>query len=488
MSSLKEKTARGLLWGSISNGLQQLLNLVIGIFLARRLSQDDYGLVGMIAIFTALGATLQEGGFIAALNKRKEATYNDFNAVFWTSVGIGLTFYLLLFACAPLIARFYHQPELTPLTRYVSLAFVISSLSTAPRAWLFRQMMVRETSITTITALAISGVVAIAMAFGGMAYWSIATQNIVYIAVVTILSYHFTRWRPSLKVDFTPIREMFGFSSQLIVTYVINVLNTNLFSVLLGRLYQPREVGNYTQANKWNTMGSSLISSMIYGVAQPVFTRVEGDRARQKAILRKLLRFTAFIAFPLMFGLALVAKEFIVILITEKWLESATLLQMLSIAGAFMPLSYLFSNLVISRGHSGAYLWATVSQCLAALVVALLMTRYGIHAMVAAYAAANIAWTAVWQRLAHRETGLRFGEFARDIAPYLLLAATLCAIAQLTLGGIGNIYLRLAAKVAVVAVAYTGILWVAGSTILHESTDFILKRKITVHHETPLQD
>ena len=146
MATLKEKTAQGLLWGSMSNGVQQLLNLVIGIFLARMLSQSDYGMVGMVTIFIALGATLQEGGFISALNKRREATHRDFNSVFWTSIGIGLAFYLLLFFCAPLIASFYHQPELTALTRYVSLSFVVSSLTTAPRAFMFRNMMVRETS------------------------------------------------------------------------------------------------------------------------------------------------------------------------------------------------------------------------------------------------------------------------------------------------------------------------------------------------------
>ena len=132
MASLKEKTARGLLWGSISNGLQQLLNLAIGIFLARKLSQDDYGLVGMIAIFSALGATLQEGGFIAALNKRKDATYNDFNAVFWTSLGIGVSFYLLLFFCAPLIASFYHQPQLTALPTYPPSPLSLISVITKP--------------------------------------------------------------------------------------------------------------------------------------------------------------------------------------------------------------------------------------------------------------------------------------------------------------------------------------------------------------------
>ncbi len=478
MASLKEKTANGLLWGSISNGMQQLLNLVIGIFLARLLSQSDYGMVGMITIFTALGASLQEGGFISALNKRKNASHKDFNAVFWTSIAIGVSFYLLLFVCAPLIAAFYGQPKLTALTRYITLGFVISSFSTAPRAYLFRNMMVRETSLMTITALAVSGVVAILMAYAGMAYWGIATQTIVYITVVMALSYYFSGWRPSLSIDLTPVREMIGFSSRLIATNVFNIINTNLFSVILGRLYTPSDVGNYTQANKWNTMGSSLISNMITGIAQPVFTRVEEDRERQKAILRKLLRFTAFLTFPLMFGLALVAKEFIVILITDKWIESAGILQLLCVAGAFLPISTLLYNLIISRGHSGAYMWSTIAQCLTALAIALLMARYGIRVMVMAYVVVSVAWTGVWLRLAQRETPLRTMEFFRDISPYLLLSTALCACAHFATGGIGNIYLRFFAKILLVAVPYLGILRILGSTILKESIHFILKRQL----------
>ena len=476
MSTLKEKTAQGLLWGSISNGLQQLLNLLIGIILARRLTQADYGMVGMVTVFIALGATLQEGGFIAALNKRKGVTHTDFNAVFWTSLCIGTAFYIILFFCAPLIARFYSQPELTLLTRYVALTFVISSLSTAPRAYMFREMMVRETSVMTLVSLAISGVVAVAMAYAGMAYWGIATQNLVYIICVVVLSYYFTRWRPSLHIDLTPVREMIGFSSRLIITNVFNVLNTNIFPVILGKLYTPHDVGNFTQANKWNTMGSSLISNMIYGVAQPVFTRVEDDRDRQKAVLRKLLRFTALVSFPLMFGLALVAKEFIVILITEKWLESAAIMQLLCIAGAFVPISALLYNLIISRGHSGVYMWSTIAQCLTSMAVALAMASHGISAMVVGYVVVNILWTGVWLRLAHRETNLRLSEFVRDISPYLLLSAVLCAAAHLTLGAIGNIYLRFFMKVAAVAILYTGILWLLGSTILHEGAAFLRKR------------
>ncbi len=478
MESLKEKTARGLLWGSLSNGIQQLLNVVTGIFLGRLLETSDWGMVGLIAIFTALGACLQEGGFIAALNKRKNATHNDFNSVFWTSVCIGVSFYAVIFFCAPLISDFYGEPSLTPLTRFICLSFVISSLSTAPRAWLFRNMMVRETSIMTIVSLAVSGLVAIVMAFAGMAYWGIATQNIVYIVLITLLSYYFSGWRPSMKVDFSPVREMIGFSSRLIITNVVNIVNTNFFSVLLGRFYTTSDVGNYTQANKWNTMGSSLITNIIYGIAQPVFTKVEEDRGRQKAVLRKLLRFTAFITFPLMLGLALVAKEFIVILITEKWLVSAGILQLLCVAGAFVPISALFYNLIISRGHSKTYMWSSVAQCAAGMVVAMAASPYGIRVMVLAFVVVTILWTGVWLRLAQREVSITAYEFVRDISPYLLLSVALCVIAHFVCGGIGNIYLRFVCKVLAVAIPYVAVLWLLGSTILHESANFLIHRRI----------
>ena len=478
MSTLKEKTAKGLLWGGVSNGIMQLLNAAIGIFLARKLTQDDYGMVGMLAIFTALGTSLQEGGFIGALNKRKNASYNDFNAVFWTSVGISTSIYALLFICAPLIARFYGVEELTPLARYIFLSFVISSLSTAPRAYLFRNMMVRETSIMTIISLAVSGVVAIWMAYHGMAYWGIATQSVVYITLIATQSFYFAKWKPSFHVDFTPIREMIGFSSRLILTNVFNIINQNIFSVILGKMYTPKVVGDYTQANKWTTMGSSLISNMIYGIAQPVFTKVEEDSDRQKAVFRKLLRFTAFVCFPLMLGLALTAKEFIVILITEKWIESASIMQVLCVAGAFLPIATLFSNLIISRGHSSTYMWCTISLCLIQTIIAIVMAHWGIFAMVVAWTVVNIAWTGVWLKLSQREIALHAVEFIKDISPYLFLSTVLCICTHFLADGIENIYLRFGVKIVAVAMPYIGILWILGSKILKESIGFILRKKI----------
>ncbi len=194
METLKEKTAKGLFWGGLSNGAQQVIGLVFGICLLRLLTQEDYGMVGMLTIFSAVAAALQEGGFISALNKKKEATQQDYNAVFWFSLLCSLCVYIILFLSAPLIADFFHEPVLIPLSRYVFIGFVITSLGIAPRAWLFRNLKNKEAAITSFTALLISNIVGVGMAWYGMAYWGIATQSILYVALFTILRTNRRGW------------------------------------------------------------------------------------------------------------------------------------------------------------------------------------------------------------------------------------------------------------------------------------------------------
>lgn len=476
MESLKEKTAKGLFWGGLSNGAQQLLNLVFGIFLARLLSTEDYGLVGMLTIFSLIASSLQEGGFISALNRKHEVGHRDYNAVFWTSSLLSLAIYLTLFFCAPFIATFYNEPRLVPLARYIFLGFFITSLGIAPRAVLFRNMKVKEQSIVSFTSLLLSGIVGVSMAATGFAYWGIATQTLVYVTLFTSMTFFFAKWHPTLKIDFSPIREMIGFSSKLIVTNIVIIINTNVFSVILGRLYSPHVVGNYTQANKWNYMGWSLISNMLQGIAQPVFAKTDEDKERQRNIFRKLLRFTAFVSFPLMLGLALVAKEFIVILLGEKWLESARLLQLLCVMGAFYPISNLFSNLLIARGHSGVYMWGNIALCLIQLAAVIFSAPYGIEVMLMAYVAITILWIGVWHWFVHREIGLRLWDVVRDISPYLILACVLIYIAHLLTQGIDSLLLGLLAKMAFVAVTYCLALWLLRSTIFRESIEFLSKK------------
>ncbi len=475
--SLKEKTAKGLFWGGLSNGLQQLLNVVFGIFLARLLSTEDYGVVGMLTIFSLIASSLQEGGFISALNRKKDVSHKDYNAVFWTCSLFSFCIYLLLFLTAPLIANFYNEPRLVLLARYIFIGFFITSLGIAPRALLFRNMKVREQSIVSFVSLLISGVVGVVMAICGFAYWGIATQTLVYVSLFTSMTFHYAKWSPTLPVDFTPIREMFGFSSKLIVTNIVIIINTNVFSVIFGRLYSAHVVGNYSQANKWNNMGWSFINNMLQGISQPVFAKTDQEKERQRKIFRKLLRFTAFVSFPLMLGLALVAKEFIVILLGEKWEESARLLQLLCVMGAFYPISNLFSSLLIAKGKSGIYMWGNIALCLVQLAAVVFSAPYGIEVMLIVYATITIAWILVWHWFVNRETGLRLWDVIRDISPYLLLTCLLIYIAYLLTANIDSLLLSLLAKIAFVATTYFLTLWLLRSTIFRESVAFLSKRK-----------
>ena len=475
---LKEKTAKGLFWGGLSNGVQQLLNLIFGIFLARLLTPADYGMVGMLAIFSLIAATLQESGFTAALANKKEVSHRDYNAVFWFSVLTGCTLYLLLFFASPLIAAFYEIPELTALARYSFLGFLISSFGVAQNAYLFRNLMVKQKSISLIVALLVSGCVGVTMAYFGFAYWGIATQSIVYIATINLCYLYFSPWRPTFNIDFSPIRSMFVFSSKLLLTNIFKHLNDHILTIILGKYYSDKDAGYFSQAHKWNYMGHSLISGMVNGVAQPVLVSTGDERERLQRVFRKMLRFTAFIAFPAMWGLALIVPELIPIAITDKWLPCVPILQILCIGGAFIPIITLYTNMIISRGRSDIYMFGTIAIGLIQMLVMWLLHPYGMQRMVVVYVILNSCWLLVWHYFVWREIKLSLLSALKDLLPFAVITAMVLFATYHLTACIANAYLLMLSKIAVAALLYMGIMWLSGAKIFKESIQFLFKRKV----------
>ena len=385
--------------------------------------------------------------------------------------------YLILFFCAPAIASFYHTPELTVLARYQFLGFFISSMGTAHFAKIFHDMKVKQRTIATFTALCISGVIGVTLAFLGFSYWGIATQNICYIVVTTSFFWYFSKWRPSLNLDFGPIREMFGFSCKLLVTNIFTHVNNNVFSVILGKFYSGQAVGFYNQGNKWTTMGQNLITGMVNSVAQPVLAQVKEDEERQFRVFRKMFQFTGLVAFPVMLGLSVIAEELITILITEKWIESAQILQILCLGGAFLPLANLYGNLLISRGKSDVYMWNTVVLGLLQLVMLVLIYPYGIQTMLYVYVTLNISWLLVWHIFAKREIKLQSSLLFLDVMACFVAAAVMALVASTLTGDIENIYGRFGAKIVVSVLAYPLLIMLTPQRrVLVEMLDYIRKR------------
>lgn len=480
MDNLKEKTAKGLFWGALNNGTVQVLNVLIGIMLGRKLSPEEWAPIGMIAIFSAIAGNLQSSGFSTAIVNMKAPTSNDYNAVFWFNTLVSAIVYLVLFVCAPWIAWFFEQPCLTDLSRFIFLAFFISSFGISTNAYMMKNMMQREMTIVGVTALIISGITAIILAFQGYSYWSLAWQQVINAFVLVVGRWVFVKWRPSFKVDFTPIRRTFRFSMNILITMIINTVNNHILTFVFGKLFTrtPQVVGNFFQAFKWDTMAYQTVGGTIEQVAQPVLVNLRDheDESREVRVFRKMMRFTAFLAFPAMFGLSLVSEEFILATIGQKWIDCVPLLHVLCIGGAFMPFYSLYKNLIISQGRADLNMWLNISQIVSQFVLIFATYQQGILMVVCAYSILNVVWLLAWQFFAHRMIGLRLVHVLKDTLPFALISGAVMVASHFATMQFDNVYLLLTLRIVMSAVLYVGVMKLLRVKIMDECIKFLFKK------------
>lgn len=431
-------------------------------------------MMAMISIFSLVATALQDSGFRTALTNIEHPKDEDYNSVFWFNIIMASSLYLILFFAAPLIGEYYHTPRVVPLCRYAFLSIVIASFGTAQSAYLFKHLRAKQQAEAGALAVILSSLTGVGMAFAGMAYWSLATQGLVYVGINTLLQWHFSPWRPSIHgITFAPVRRMFRFSCKILATTIMTHVNNNVLNILLGHYFTPRDTGNYNQAYQWNTKCYSLVQSMVAQVAQPVLVSLNGEEGRQKDVFRKMMRFTAFITFPLLFGFGLVAKEFIVTAIGEKWLASAQLIQILCVSGATMPLSTLFSNMIISKGRSGTFFWCTFTLGLVQIATMVLIWPMGIRSMVIAYTILNTSWLLVWLFFVRRLIGYGYWMFFCDVMPFALAAAGVMGVAYIATMPLSNLIALLISRFIIAVVLYYVVMKIARVKILAECERFV---------------
>ncbi|MDR3217899.1 MAG: lipopolysaccharide biosynthesis protein [Dysgonamonadaceae bacterium] len=475
-STLKQKTAKGLFWGGLSNGVQLLVNVSFGIYMARSLSKDDYGLVGMLAIFMGIASVIINSGFSVALTNKQDANHKDYNAVFWFTVFVGLFLYLVLFFCAPLIAKFYGRPELLHLSRALFTIFFTTGVATVSYTVMFKKIMVRQQAIIDIVSLLTACVIGVILVFNHFTYWALAIQSMIYMFLSGMLRFIIAPWKPTLQFDFSPLKQMFSFSLKLFLTNIFTQINVNIFSIIFGKFYNAEQLGVYNQGQKWSGMSSQFIGGMINSVTQPILVQVNNNKKRQINVLRKLIRFGAFISFPLMLGFAFIGKEFILITIGEKWLPSVPFLQLFCLWGAFGFLSTLYTNLIYAEGKSNLYMYGTIITGLLQLAVVIGMYPFGIFPMVIAYISVYFVGLAIWHYFVYRTIGLRIRDVLKDLLPFLLITTGCFFVTWLLTKNIVNLYALIIAKIGVAGILYYAILRICNAKILKESMDFLLKR------------
>lgn len=475
-SSLKQKTIGALLWNLLDRMGQQVLLFIAGIIVANILSVEDYALVGMLAIFSAIANIVLDSGFSSALIRKQNATEVDYNSVFYFNVFISISLYLLLFVCAPFIARFFNQPLLTNLARVIFLALPLNSLSLIQTTLLNKQIRFKTLTKINITALTVSGICSLAMAYGGLGVWTLAWQPVILAFLRSVLLWFLNSWRPKLLFSMGSIKELFGFASNLLFASLINSIFTNIYSVAIGKLYPPAQLGYYSQGNKFSLMLISSIYSSLQTATYPIFSYIQNDRERSLRSYRKTIRFTAFLTFPLLTGMVSVAYPFISLILKAEWIGCVPFFQLTCLAGIFTILSTINQNFAKVQGRSDLIFKLEIARTLLIIISLAATLRQSALVMVAFLTLTQFLIYIVSIITIGKAVGYNWLQQMKDISPYAVLSIAMWGLLLIPDYFITANYLLLPIEIIIGIAFYYAANRILGSTLLNEAIQLLFKR------------
>jgi O-antigen/teichoic acid export membrane protein len=417
-SDLKRKMLSGLFWSAVERFVQQGIQVVISIIIARILMPADYGLVGMLAIFIAIAQSFINSGFGQALIQKKDATKIDFSTIFYFNLAVGLFFYAILFFSAPLIADFYNQPLLIPLTRFMALNLIINSFSLVQNTILTKNIDFKALTKVSLLSIIISGAIGITMAYRGFGVWSLAVQVIGANIVRTLFLWIFNKWRPSFQFSFVSLRSLFAYGSKLLASGLLNQIFDNIYKLVIGKGYSATALGFYTQAKRIQEIPVLSTVSILQRVTFPVYSTIQDDTQRLKRAYRKTIKAIIFFNFPLMVALLVIAHSLIKVLLTDKWMPSVIYLQLLCISGFLYPLSAVNLNVLKVRGRTDIFFYLEVAKKVLIAVAIIITFKLGILALVIGQVCTNFLCFFINIYYSGREINYSLGEQLQDIAPY----------------------------------------------------------------------
>lgn len=354
--SLKNKAIKGTVWSAVDNIVQYGVSFVVSIVLARLLTPDDYGLIGIILIFTAICNAIINSGFSAALIRKKNITENDYNTAFIVNIVLSFILYVVLCLGAPLIADFFCREELTLLTRVSSFSMIIGGLAIVQQTRLTKRIDFKTQTKISLISSVISGLIGIVMAYLGYGVWALVVQGLSSQTLRTAMLWFYNKWMPTLTFSRNSFRELFGFGWKMMVSSVLDSFWTQLYQVVVGKFYSPATLGQYTRAKQFSQIFSSNLTTVIQRVTYPVLSDIQDEKERLIIAYRKIIKTTMFITFALMFSLGAVSEPFIYCLIGEKWHEASTYLPLICFVGAFYPLHAINLNMLQVQGRSDLFL------------------------------------------------------------------------------------------------------------------------------------
>ena len=420
--SLKDKTVKGLGWSALDNAARYGMQFAVGIVLARLLSPDDYGLLGLVGIVTVICTALVNGGFTTALIRKKDATDDDYNTVFICNLAMSVLLYGVTFLCAPLIAGFFEREELIPLVRVSSLGLIIGALGMVQQTRLTKRIDFKTQTKITIAATAVSGIVGIGMALTGFGVWALVAQQLMSQIISTVLLYIYNRWVPRLCFCKESFHDLFGFGWKMMVSVLLDAVWKELTQVVVGKFYSPATLGQYTRAKHYAKLFSSNLTTVVERVTYPVLSSIQDDKQRMVSAYRRIIRTSMFITAVALFSLGAVSEPLIYCMIGPKWHEAATYLPFLCITFSLYPLHAINLNMLKVQGRSDLFLGLEVIKKIISLAPLFVGAFVGIMPMLWVNIFVGIIAYFLNSYYSGRLLGYSSWMQLRDIAPSYALA------------------------------------------------------------------
>lgn len=423
--SLRNKTISGFKWGALDRFATQGLQFAMGLIMARILMPSDYGTIGMIAILVTLSQSLIDGGFSQAIIQKNTVSKKELSTVFYLNISISLALYLLLYLSAPYIAQFYAVDILTEVTRVYAVNLVIISLSIIQVASLSRNIDFKTQAIASLISVLLGGGIGIYMAWSGYGIWSIVVQSLSRNLLKATLLWIRGDWYPSFTFSFNAIRGMFDYGAKLMVAGLINSLFQNLYSVVIGKFYGATELGLFTKARQFQKLPAQHFTSVLSRVSFPVLSQLKNDNERMKDGLRRMVRFSTFLIFPVMFQLFVLAEPTIILILTEKWIDAVPFLRILALIGILYPINALYLNNIKANGEAGLILKIEIVKKMLFGIVLFVTYRYGVLFIIYGHFLMTFTGLLINSYFVYKVQQYSVGEQLKDTLPNLAIAAVM---------------------------------------------------------------
>ena len=431
-NNLKKKTVVGMVWSTFQRFGKMGIAFIANLVMARLLTPEDYGAIGILMVFIALSMVFIDAGFGNALIQKTNPTKEDYSTIFYFNLIISGILFLLLFIAAPFISNFYRMPELCNLLRVLSLVLILNSLSLIQISRMRKEMNFKVLSIATVGCAIVGAIAGIYTALVGFGVWSLVIYNLVEAAVQTVILWVFCHWWPSLCFSWSSLKQLFRYGSFLLANSLLFTLRRNAIAIFMGKLYQASDLGHYSQAKKLEEVPVTAIQTVIGQVTFPMFASVKDNIQQLKLAQKKGNILLAFLCVPLMCLSIVLAHDLIIGLFTEKWAAAIPYFQVLCICGIFVSLQEVNANVITAMGYSWLYFkWSIVKTI---LLFALLYAGsfIGIYGMLLAWCAQNILAYLINVVLSGKLTSYTFWEQTKDLMPIYMISL-ICGVIVLLL-------------------------------------------------------